>query len=145
MALITERLTNVREGWLTVDVEYDDVTLRVQTITVTPNVPPGYVCYAAIHRGGSQQPWREATFDSSSSTYQQSRPFGGGFNNRDQIEGIETSYSRIPDQYLMPHAASLGLSFPTATVIQQQFIGKRRDNTLSIAPTFGVSAVTLVN
>jgi hypothetical protein len=93
MALVTERILTVRDGWLVVDVEYDDVTLRVETITITPSVPAGASVYAAINRGGSSQPWREATFDDTSAVWQQSRPFGGGFNTLDQIDGYACSWS----------------------------------------------------
>lgn len=91
MALVTERVLTIRGGWLTVDIEYDDSTLRIETITITPAVPAGNSVYVALNRGGNPNPWREATFDENSSVMVESRPFGGGFNDLDQIDGYRAS------------------------------------------------------
>jgi hypothetical protein len=88
MALVTDRLVNLREGQLTVEVTYDDVTDRLERIVATCTAPNGV--YVAIHRGGNPTPWRETTL-ADGEVFDESRPFGGGFINRDQIDGIGLS------------------------------------------------------
>jgi hypothetical protein len=87
VALVTERVLTIRTDWLTVDIEYDDVSLRLETVTVTPTVPAGHFLTVGLNRGGNPSPWREATFDVDSSVWVESRPFGGGFRTLDQIDG----------------------------------------------------------
>lgn len=85
MALLTDRILTVREGWLTVDVTWDDITLRVERILAVCSAPvPTTV---RLYRGESAQPWREATL-TDGETYDETRPFGGGFNTLDQLQGI---------------------------------------------------------
>lgn len=85
MAILTDRLVNVREGWLTLDVTWDDTNGRVQQIRIECHAPNPI--HIALFRGGSSQPWREATL-SDGQVYDESRPFGGGFNTLDQIAGV---------------------------------------------------------
>lgn len=86
MALVTDRLLTVREGWLTVDVTWDDSNSRVERILVQCASPNPI--HVALFRGGSAHPWREATL-SDGQVYDESRPFGGGFNTLDQLTGLQ--------------------------------------------------------
>jgi len=86
MALVTDRPVNFREGTFFVDVTYDDVTLRLERVYAECHHPNGVG--VQIHRGAAQQPWRETVMQDGE-IYDESRPFGGGFNDYDQIDGIE--------------------------------------------------------
>ena len=91
MALVTERIATIHEDWLTVDVTYDDVTERVERILVTCNAPQAI--NVQLFKGGNyNSPWREATMNDGE-TYDESRPFGGGFRDLSDLQGQAYSWS----------------------------------------------------
>lgn len=83
--MLTDRLMTVRDGWLTVDVTWDDVTGRLERIVATCASPNPI--HLEIRRGGNPNPWREATL-TNGQVYDESRPFGGGLTTLADIAGL---------------------------------------------------------
>ncbi len=86
MALVTERHADIRGDWLTFDITYDDTTLRIEEIVMTANPPAGFRVWAELRRGGNPNPWRSGSWITPT-VDSESRPFGGGFNTLDDIQG----------------------------------------------------------
>lgn len=84
MAILTDRILTVQGGWLTVDITWDDNNNRVERILIQCFAPTPI--HVALYRGGSPTPWREATL-TNGQVYDETRPFGGGFNTLDQLVG----------------------------------------------------------
>ena len=85
MALVTDRYAEIRSDWLTLDITYDDVTLRLERIVMEINPPAGFRVTAELRRNDDRI-WRSGSWDTPT-TFDESRPFGGGFNTMDDIVG----------------------------------------------------------
>lgn len=66
MAQVTERIIDVGEGTITVDVTFDDVTLALVRVTATNNGTQPAIFH--VRRSRSRGTWHEATLDGGAST-----------------------------------------------------------------------------
>ncbi len=91
MALVTERIATIREGWLTVDVTYDDVTLVVESFVAVNSSPYTITAELLLMKNNNLETLRQVALPAGQ-TMNESKPFGGGFKNLDDLRGQSYSW-----------------------------------------------------
>jgi len=87
VAIVTERIVSIHTDWLTVDIEYDDVTQRIESVSVVCNSPYPITWRLAKNKGPD---WSGVITDGQS--FFDDRPFPGGFKNMDDLGIMEFSW-----------------------------------------------------